>query len=92
LAKLDININSAKRLLVKDTRRTTLGWTAAITFGLYTGLLPQGVAAAAAALGLTNVVADFLGDTMKKSDTEEVVRGSDMYFLWKVRKEAEKNK
>lgn len=90
LARLDVDIKTAKRLMIKDTRRTALGWTAAISFGLYTGFLPQGLAAAAAALGLTNVASDLLTDAMKKSDTEEAIRGSDMYFLWKVKKESEK--
>ena len=86
LAKLQARIQKSRRLLIKGTTRKVLAWTAAISAGLYTGFLPQGLAAAAAGLGLTKVLADFTEDLMNKSDTEDAVRDHDMYFLWKLQK------
>lgn len=86
LAELDTIVDKARRTLIKGTVRKVLAWTGAISFGVYTGFLPQGLAAAAGALGLTKILADFTEGLMAKSDTEESARGHNMYFLWKIKK------
>lgn len=86
LARLDSKVNSARRNLIKKTTAQIAGWTAAISVGLYAGLLPSGIAAAAAALGLTKVIADLGQELLAKRDVEEEIRQEEMYFLWKVRK------
>ena len=52
LAELESKVAKARRLLIKGTVSKVLAWTGAISFGVFTGFLPQGLAAAAAALGL----------------------------------------
>ena len=86
LAKLEARIQKSRRSLVKGTTRTVLAWTGAISAGLYCGFLPEGLVAAAAALGLTKVLADFTKDLMNRSDTLEPVRDQDMYFLWRLKR------
>lgn len=85
LSLIDAKVKAARRQLIKGTRRKLLGWTAAISFGIFTGFLPTGLAAAAA-LGLTKILAEFLEDLMTKSDAEETIRSQEMFFLWKVKK------
>lgn len=85
LAKLDSKVSSARRTLLKKTTAQLATWTAAISIGLYLGFLPSGIAAAAAALGLTKVLADMGQEFLIKRDVEEEVRQEEMYFLWKVK-------
>lgn len=87
LSRLEVRIQKARRSLIKGTTRKVLAWTAAISAGVYTGFVPQGLLAAAAALGLVKVLADFTENLMKNSDTTESVRDHDMYFLWRVKKQ-----
>jgi hypothetical protein len=90
LAKLDLKVTSAKRDLVKSSRRKTLAWAGAISFGIYAGFMPTELAAAATALGLSKIVADLLETVMIKSDGMEAIRNEEMYFLWKVRQLSKK--
>ena len=88
LARLDAGIVAAKRGLRKSVRRNILGWTAALSFGVYAGFVSKDLAAIAGALGLTKVIADLANLAMTKSDGEEAIRSEEMYFLWKMRKSA----
>ncbi len=85
LSRLDARVKQGQRGLIKMSRRKAIAWSAAISFGAYTGLGPAGLAAAAAALGLTKILAEFAEKAMSQSDTEESIAHEDMYFLWKVR-------
>ena len=58
LARLDRAVKTARRETLKDVGRSIAGWSAAISFGMYTGLLPEQLLLAAKALGLTKVLAD----------------------------------
>lgn len=86
LAILDRKIKIAHKSLIKGTIQKVLSWTGAISFGLYSGFLPSGLTAAASALGLTKILADFTESFMNKKDVELMIRDQDMYFLWKVRR------
>ncbi len=88
LAKLNIVMARARRGMVKSARRSIMGWTAAISFGVYYGLVPETLRDAAKALGLTKAAADILTKLMNDSDGEETIRGESMYFLWKVKEAA----
>lgn len=90
VAALDLKIKAAKRDLVKSTRRRVLGWSAAISLGIYAGFVPSELVAAAGALGLSKVVAELVELAMAKSDTEEAIRSEQMYFLWRVKRGAKK--
>ena len=86
LAALDQKIRNAKKSFRNNGYRKLVGWAGAISAGLYTGIFMSNPIAGAAAFGATKVGAKFIGDIMSKSDVEEVIRGDDMYFLWKVKK------
>lgn len=85
LSRLDGAMKSARRDLLKDLGRSMGGWVAAISFGMYTGLLPDQLALAAKALGLVKVLADGVGTAVKAASAEDTIRKDDLYFLWKVR-------
>jgi len=86
LARLDRAVKTARRDVVKDTARSVGGWSAAISFGMYTGLLPAQLLLAAKALGLTKVLADIGGAAGKLISREDAIQKEDLFFLWKVRK------
>ena len=65
LARLDRVVRLAKRDLLKDLGRSVGVWAGAITFGIYTGLLPAELLGAATVLGLTKILAD-IGQTAVK--------------------------
>lgn len=90
LARLNIAVTKARRGMVNSARRNVTGWVAAITFGVYQGLLPAGLRETAMALGLTKVLAELSTKLMNDSDAEESIRSENMYFLWKVKQLAEK--
>lgn len=85
LARLDRTVITAKRGLVRSLGRSATAWVGAISFGMYTGMLPAELLAAAKALGMTKILAD-LGETAAQlRNTEANIQSEDMYFLWKVR-------
>jgi len=90
LAILDQRVKKAQRKLVKGTVFKAASWTAAIAFGLYTGILPESLVKAAAALGMTKVLADTIEGVLGEANSEEDIQTSDMYFLWKVKQQKEK--
>jgi hypothetical protein len=51
IAELDLKVRKARRSLIKGSMRDVLAWTGAIAFGIYAGFVPEGLAAAATALG-----------------------------------------
>jgi hypothetical protein len=84
LATLDQKVQTAKRGLAAQIARDVAGWTAAISFGIYAGWVPAGIAAAAATLGLAKVGASLLSDGLKARERDATVRNEEYYFLWKV--------
>lgn len=89
LATLDAKIRSAKRSFRKGGIRKVLGWTGAISIGLYTGIFTADPLVGAAAFGAAKAGAKLLESTMAKSDLEETIKQDDMYFLWRVREIAD---
>jgi hypothetical protein len=85
LARLDRAIRAARRDLLKDLGRSVGAWTGAITFGMYTGLLPDQLLGVAKALGLTKILADFGRTAAKLMSPEDPIKNEDLYFLWRVR-------
>ncbi len=86
LARLDRRLQEARRGAVSAAVRSGLGWAAVLSFGLYTGIVPTELAAAAKALGLTKVAADILTQGAVAIDAEREIRQESFYFLWQVRK------
>ncbi|MDP2181900.1 MAG: hypothetical protein Q8K99_04940 [Actinomycetota bacterium] len=91
LVGIDRAIRNARRTLSRDLGRSIVGWSAAIGFGMYTGLLPAQLAVAAKALGLTKVLADGVTAAGGLISGEAAVRNEDMFFLWKVRQTAHRS-
>jgi hypothetical protein len=91
LAAMDNKIKSARKSLFKGTAVKIGAWTGAIAFGLYAGFVPPQLAAAAEALGLTQVAAELAGSTMTGLDADQHVREDSLYFLWKVRQLSRKS-
>ena len=65
LARLDRAVKTARREILKDAGRSIVSWSAAISFGMYAGLLPEQLLLAAKALGLTKALADIGAATGK---------------------------
>lgn len=86
LTILNQTVKSTRRTLLKRTGTTVVVWAGAITFGVYSGLVPPDLIKAAQALGLTHIVVDLLRSAAVGLDPTENIRGEDLYFLWKVRK------
>lgn len=80
-----------KKSLVKNTASKIIGWAGAISLGWYAGLLPADLATAATALGLIKLVAELTENTLTKSITGDSIRDEPMYYLWKVKKNIDKN-
>jgi hypothetical protein len=92
LAMLDARVKNAKRAFLKKSMREVVGWTAAITAGIYTGLFTGNPVTGAAAFGAAKAGAKFVQQTMTRSDVSEDIRNEEMYFLWRVRELAQSNK
>jgi len=90
LANLNQKVKTARKSLAKSSATKILAWTGAITFGLYTGLLPTELAGLAKALGITKVLAELTENIASQRKIEKVIKNEDLYFLWKVKREAEK--
>jgi hypothetical protein len=85
LARLDRAVKTARREILKDVGRSIAGWSAAISFGMYTGLFPEQLLLAAKALGLSKVLADIGAAIGRLASPGDVIRKENLFFLWKVR-------
>jgi hypothetical protein len=89
LARLNQKVKSASNSILKKSRASAIGWTAAITAGFYFGFVQSSLVAAAQALGLTKIAADLAAGVLASSG-EDAIRNENMYFLWKIRHRAER--
>lgn len=85
LSNLDTKVKAVRKKLLGDTAIKIGAWSASIGIGLYTGILPEQLALAAKALGLTKVLAELGEGILMNLRPESEIKGADMYFLWKVR-------
>jgi hypothetical protein len=90
LSSLEQGIKDAKRDLVRKPLTSVGALVGVISFGMYTGFLPSEVIAMAKALGLSKFAYDVLEKALSLKDTEKNIRSEDLYFLWKVRRTAQK--
>jgi len=88
LAILDKRVKEAKKDLASTAFRSLVGTVGAISFGLYTGIVPQELAAIAKALGFVKFGADMIQKIMALGDGSKAIKQDDLYFLWKVRQQA----
>jgi len=85
LARLDRAVRIARRDLLKNLARSVGAWAGAITFGMYTGLLPDQLVGAAKVLGMTKILADLSQTAAKLASPRDTIKKEDLYFLWRVR-------
>jgi hypothetical protein len=85
LARLDHAVQTARRDLLKNLARSAGAWIGAISFGMYSGLLPAQLVGAAQVLGLTKVLADLAQTALRLGSAGDTIRNQDLYFLWRVR-------
>ncbi len=85
LSNLKSKMKQGYKSLFRDAVFEVGAWSAAIGIGLYSGIVPEALAPAAKAIGLTKVLAEFGKGILNKSHPESEIKDADMYFLWKVR-------
>lgn len=84
LERIDQQVKTSRRNLLRGIRDETAAWTAAISFGMYVGWLPDKIAAAASALGLVRVAASAVTAALGANRSDKRSE-SPLYFLWRVR-------
>ncbi len=85
LAGLNTKVEEAQRDLKRTVMRRSVTWIGAISFGLFTGVLPAEFGALAGALGIVNVLQETGEMLINKADTTKGLKTDPLYFLWKVR-------
>lgn len=92
LARLEQNMKKAKRDLVTTPLFSAVGVAAALTLGIYSGLVPAEFVEVTKALGLTKVVYDTVTKTAALVDGRQSIRQEKFYFLWRVQHEARRRR
>lgn len=90
LARLEKKINVGKRDLVSSLSRSFFGMVGAISFGLFSGVMPAEVVHIAQAVGGASFGADMIKKIMALGDAKKSIESEDLYFLWKVKQIAKK--
>jgi hypothetical protein len=81
LSKLNRTVKNAEKSLSKGVIRKIASLTGALSFGFFSGYIPN----LPAVIGpLFNQFVNFQEWLMNQSDSEETIKGENMYFLWKV--------
>jgi hypothetical protein len=88
IAHLDIKVKQAKKDLVVNTYRPVIGIAGVISFGMLTGLFPDGISEVIKAFGLFKFGTDFVSNLMTLGDSEEKLKSEQFYYLWKLKKKA----
>lgn len=88
LASIDKRVSAAKRDLVQGALKRSAAWIGAISFGMYSGLVPTDLSALAGSLGLLKVLQESGEMLLSTATAESTVRTDPMFFLWKVRQKS----
>lgn len=86
LAKLQRRVNEARRKALRGTVRSLIGWGAALSFGLYSGVVPASLAGVVKAVGLTKLIGDVVSKTGAIRGASNAVREESFYFLWRAKR------
>lgn len=89
LSTLDRNVKNAKKDLVRKAAKSIIAITGAISFGIYTGLIPTDMAELAKVVGLSKIAADILEKSLPFGDAVSTIKNDDLYFLWKVKRKSQ---
>jgi hypothetical protein len=63
-----------------------MGWAAALSFGLYSGVVPASLAGVVKAVGLTKLIGDGVSKVGAIRDASNAVRNESFYFLWRAKR------
>lgn len=86
LVTLDNRIRNSNRDFINKNFRKLMGWTGAISVGIYASIFTESAAIiGATALGSLKAGAEIIESIMTTSDKKETIRKDDFYFLWRVR-------
>ncbi len=91
ISRLNARVAGARRTALKSAALSAVSWVGAISFGMYTGFVPTDLVKAAAALGMTKVLADLTTTALAARDAKTSICDEDFYFLWKVKKRAKRS-
>jgi len=86
LTGLQKRVKEARRRAVRTAVRSAVGWGAALSFGLYSGIVPAELAGAVKALGLTKLFADAISHAGAVKDASGSTREESFYFLWRAKR------
>jgi hypothetical protein len=92
LADMDKRLQNSKRDLINKMGRSIIGTVGALIFGLYSGFIPAQLIGITKALGLTKITADLIQQLMNLDDASKAIQNDELYFLWKLRKKAQKRR
>lgn len=91
LAKIDAAVRRSRKLLVKSITHDLIVASGAIGIGLFSGLLPLAIGAAAIGLGSLHYSPQFVRKLTELCSEPKEASQSRFYFLWKVRKSANRH-
>jgi hypothetical protein len=86
IAKIDAAVRRSRKLLVKSIAQDLIVASGAIGIGLFSGLLPQAIGAAAVGLGSLHYSPQFVRKLTELCGEPKQAAESRYYFLWKMRK------
>lgn len=86
LTGLQKRVKEARRKAIRTAVRSAVGWGAALSFGLYSGIVPAELAGAVKALGLSKLFADAVSHTGAIKDAGDSAREESFYFLWRAKR------
>jgi hypothetical protein len=85
LIKMERSLENAKRDLIKITGLKILGTTAALAFGIYSGLLTENLLEVAKTLGLFGLVSEITQKAVSLNNIDKVIRNENYFFLLKLK-------
>lgn len=91
IAKIDSAVRRSRKLLVKSLTQDMIVATGAIGIGLFSGLLPPEIGAAAVGLGSLHYSPQFVKKLTELCAEPKKAAESRYYFLWKAKKLAPKH-
>lgn len=90
LNKIDLTIKNSKKLLFGNIKQDLLLGTSFIGIGLATGFMPNNIGQIVSTIGGIKFADQFVSNVRKYLSKPQEVRNNPYYFLWNVRRIAEK--
>jgi hypothetical protein len=91
LNKIDLTIKNSKKILFGNIKQDLLLGTSFVGIGLATGFMPNNIGQIVSAIGGIKFADQFVSNVRKYLSKPQEVRNNPYYFLWKVKRIAEKS-